>query len=271
MLNDNQLPPDPEKLLPDFLIIGAMKCGTHVLYYELLTKHPCIAGATKKEIHFFDVNYNKGISWYKSHFTALEEKNNFKEKNSENLIAGEASPYYIFHPHAARRISESIPKVKLIAILRNPVDRAYSHYHHAVRHKVENLTFEEAIKIEPERISNEKEKMKDENYNSEDVRKHSYLARGIYVDQLEEWLKYFPREQILILRTEDLKAHQDKVLQQAFDFLGVSNYKIPLIQDSKGNKYPDMKPGMRKYLIEYFKPHNERLAKLWKRDFDWDM
>jgi len=262
----------PKVLLPDFIIIGAMKSGTGALFNKFLAKHPCITTSTKKETHFFAENFNKGISWYLSHFPTLEEKNIVNIKNSENLITGEATPYYIFHPHAARRISDTIPKVKLIAILRNPVDRAYSHFHHATRRKVEHITFEEAIKIEPERISNEKEKMKkDENYNSDDFRKYSYLARGIYVDQIKEWMKYFPREQILILRTEDLRSHQDKTLQQAFEFLGVSNYKIPLTPPRLRKRYPEMRSTTRKYLIEYFKPHNERLAKFLNRDFDWDV
>ena len=142
-----------KRSLPDFIIIGAMKSGTSILYNKFLSQHPCIQRATKKEIHFFDNKYSKGILWYKSHFPTLKEKNNFKVKNSQNMLIGEASPFYIFYPHTARRVYEVLPKVKLIAILRNPVDRAYSHYHHIVRNNKENLSFEAAIESEPKRIS----------------------------------------------------------------------------------------------------------------------
>ena len=130
--------------LPNFLIIGAQRCGTTTLYNQLVS-HPDISPATTKELHYFDINFSKGIQWYKEQF------------NDERII-GEASPYYIFHPLCPKRIFDIIPEVKIIVLLRNPVERAYSHYWHEIRLGKENLSFEDAISEESSRIKNESKK-----------------------------------------------------------------------------------------------------------------
>jgi len=133
-------------MLPDFIIIGVQRGGTTSLY-KYMTKHPKIIPALKKEIHFFDNKFGKGLSWYESQFM----QNPFfcllkRKRKSEDTITGEASPYYIYHPHVPKRISKILPNVKLIAILRNPIERAFSHYNHEVRLGAEKLSFEDALK-----------------------------------------------------------------------------------------------------------------------------
>jgi len=168
--------------LIDFLIIGAQRCGTTSLY-SYMVLHPQISSAKNKEVHYFDIFFYKGLDWYLSQFPSLSS-------NNKNLITGESSPYYIFHPLAAKRIFKIIPKVKLIVLLRNPVERAYSHYHHIVKLGHESLTIEEAIKSEKERLDGETEKILSGEF-SFNHQHYSYLARGIYVDQLIQYFELF--------------------------------------------------------------------------------
>ena len=138
--------------LPDFFIIGAKKCGTTFLYH-LLGQHPHVEAAKKKEIHYFDHHFSKGNDWYRSHFPPPTWK------EGRRSITGESSPYYLFHPHAARRMAGVVPRARLIVLLRNPVDRAYSHYHQEAGRGHEPLTFEEAIEAEEARLRGERDRM----------------------------------------------------------------------------------------------------------------
>ncbi|MEJ2557594.1 MAG: sulfotransferase domain-containing protein, partial [Anaerolineae bacterium] len=122
------------RVLPDFLIIGAQKCGTDSLF-RYLGGHPCIKLASSKEAHYFDLKFDKGINWYRSHFPLIPYKYSVKRLRKQDLITGEATPYYLFHPHAPGRAAAIVPHVKLIVLLRNPADRAYSHYNHEVKYK----------------------------------------------------------------------------------------------------------------------------------------
>ena len=256
---------------PDFVIIGAQKCGTTSLHY-FVAMHPNIVPASKKEIHYFSVRYKLGEQWYRSHFPTNLSRRYFYKKMKQKLLSGEASPTYIFYPTVPDRMKKILPDVKLIVILRNPVDRAYSQYHHNIRHNNETLSFEKAIKLEEERCTGEKELLiRELDFVPVHYRHHSYLARGIYADQLENWFKHYRKRQFLILTTEDLRKNSQQTLDQIFDFLGLSPFKIENLTDRNvGNYKGKMNEDTRKFLIEYFKPHNERLSKLLQRSFDWD-
>lgn len=259
----------PLRLMPDFLIIGAQRCGTTSLY-RYLSKHAYVTPALRKEIHFFDINYRKGMAWYRAHFPSLWTKIVRKSRKS-CFITGEASPYYIFHPHAPKRIARVIPSVKLIVLLRNPVDRAYSHYHHALRQGNETLSFEDAIGNEEERLCREMEKMlEDENYYSFNHQKYSYLSRGIYSEQIETWLTLFPREQILIEKSEDLYTNPQMILNRVLDFLSLPAWEMD--EDIKYNtgSYGPIDPNTRERLIDFYRQHNARLYQLLGIEFDWD-
>jgi hypothetical protein len=194
----------------------------------------------------------------------------------QNFITGEASPYYLFHPHAPKRIARTLPRVKLIVLLRNPVNRAYSHYYHEVAGGHEKIaTFEEAIAREEERIAKESELLvKNENYISYNHRHFSYLARGIYVDQLKAWMDLFPKEQFLILKSEDFYTDPGAVLKQVLDFVNVPSLSLKAQKEEyeqlNTTRPPRMNPATRKRLIEYFEPHNSRLYKYLGVDFGWD-
>jgi hypothetical protein len=256
-------------MVPDFIIIGAQRCGTTSLYNNL-AKHMGIAPAFKKEVHFFDVNFGKGVDWYRSHFPSYLYKYAKKVRN-RNFVTGEASPYYIFHPHVPKRIAELVPQVKLIAILRNPVDRAYSHYHHQVRKGFERLDFEAAVARENERLFAETLKMQeDEAYFGFNHRHFSYLSRGIYVDQLKTWAKFFSKEQMLILKSEDFYTDTPRVMRQVLEFLELPFKQLASYGKYNVLPYSKMDSSVRRQLADYFEPHNQELYAYLGVHFGWE-
>ena len=257
--------------LPDFIIIGAQKSGTTSLY-DFVVKHPAIAPAAKKEVQYFSVQYARGELWYRSNFPTNLSRYNFYKRTNQRLHSGEASPLYLFYPVVPGRMKETLPDVKLIVILRNPVDRAYSHYHHSLRKNMEPImSFEKAVELEEERCTGEREQLiQDLSFIPKHYRTHSYLARGVYADQLENWFRHYDRKRFLILTTETFYENPQRTLDQVFDFLGVSPFQVGNLRNLNVGNYKKMNEDTRKFLIEYFKPHNERLSKLLQRSFDWD-
>ena len=166
-----------------------------------------------------------------------------------------------------------LPDVKLIVILRNPVDRAYSDYHHSIRHENDTLSFEKAIELEEERCAEERErvfKYPDSSSPPVNYYAYSYLAKGLYADQLERWFKHYDRRQFLILATEDFRKNPQQILDQIFNFLGLPSFKMENLRNHNVGNYKEMNTDTRKFLIEYFRPHNEKLYRLLQRRFDWD-
>lgn len=259
----------PARVTPDFIIIGGQRCGSTSLYRNL-TLHPCVVPVPKKEVHYFDIKYTRSINWYRSYFPAKSYMAYKRWLRKQNCITGEASPYYIFHPAVPKRIVETTPDVKLIAILRNPVDRAYSHYHHEVRRGRETLSFEEAIEREAERLEGEEDKLlNDLHYYSFNHHHYSYLSRGIYVEQLKRWMQFFPSQQMMIIKSEDFFHNPPKILKQIFHFLELPDW-IPEEQEKYNvATYPEMDPSTRKHLLKYFEPHNKSLYELLGVTFDW--
>ena len=256
------------RILPDFLIIGGAKCGTTSLY-NFMIRHPDIYPAIWKEIFFFDRYYPRGINWYRANFPSKFHRFS-KKLRKKNFLTGEATPTYIHHPIAAKRVFETTPKIKLIILLRNPIERAYSHYQMEVSLGYENKSFEEAINLENERLSGEKEKMlTDENYFSYKRQIFSYLSSGIYDDQLKIWMNQFPKEQFLIIKTEDLSNKPQEILNQVFKFLNLDQFDISKFKKYNLGKYSEMDLHIRKKLENYFKPRNEDLYKFLGRDFKW--
>lgn len=248
--------------LPDFLIIGASKSGTTSLYDQLV-EHPQIEPAAVKEVHFFDDRFDRGIEWYRSQFPLANSRSHSR--------TGEASPYYLFHPHAPRRIRRALPDVKLIALLRNPIERAYSHYQHEVRVKRESLSFEEALAREPERLNGELERMlEDEGYNSFNYRRYSYLARGRYADQIAVWRQLFPEAQLMVIKSEDFFADPGPTYQQVLQFLQLPSWRPRYFSKRNANSYSPISDDIRRTLARHFAPHNERLYSLIGKGFGWD-
>ncbi|HDZ18364.1 hypothetical protein LCGC14_0877340 [marine sediment metagenome] len=259
------------RTLPDFLIIGASRCGTTSLY-NYLVKHPNIKSARVKEVHFFDLNYFKGVDWYKSFFPTKFYKFIMTRLSHRDFLTGEASPSYITHPHAAKRVYSNFPKIKIIILLRNPIDRAYSQYHHILKGGREKISFDKAIVKENDRINGELDKMiKNEFYKSPYYPAFAYLTRGLYINQIKPWLNYFPEEQILIVKSENLFQYPKGTLKEIFKFLNLPNWvKIKFIRYHSEANSRGMDLETRNYLIEYFKPYNQQLSEYLDSKFDWD-
>jgi hypothetical protein len=207
----------PLRRSPDFLIIGAKRGGTTSMF-NYIAGHPRVAPLFPgrqhiKGVHYFDTGFERGPAWYRSHFPMT---------GRGRSVVGEGSPYYLGHPHAARRAVAAVPNAKLIVLLRHPVDRAYSHYLERVRNRAEDLSFEEALDREPERLAGEIERMRaDASYVSWEHEHHGYVAQSRYDELLPAWLDRFDRDRFLILRSEDLYRDPAGVCEAAFRFLGL--------------------------------------------------
>ena len=261
----------PARPLPDFIIIGGQKCGTTSLY-NYLAEHPSVVPARNKETRFFHTRrYERGALLYRATFPTRADLRRAATGDGR-LVTGEATPGYLFFPQVPGRVRKTVPQAKLIALLRNPVDRAYSHYHHKVRIGKEAIPFEEAIDREEERLAGEVERaLEDPRYYSYNLDQYSYLRRGIYVDQLKAWRSFFPEEQLLILRSEDLYEDAPAVVGRTLEFLGLPAMSTEGYAKYNAGGYAEqMDPALRERLVEYFRPHNQRLYEYLGRDFGWD-
>lgn len=255
--------------LPDFLIIGTQKGGTSSLYHYL-SQHPQVMPAYSKEIHYFDTQYRRGERWYRSSFPHRLERSLREKAIGSRTVTGEATPYYLYHPHAPRRIANDIPGVKLIVLLRNPTYRALSQYHHTSRRDYETLSFAEAIEAEPDRLHDPQVRMQeDEFYNSDAHRVFSYVSRGIYVDQLRRYTKLFPREQILILQSERFFAAPQETIGLILSFLDLEPWSLPDATPVRRAGYSRERSEVHDKLDRIFRPHNQRLYDFLGEEFDW--
>lgn len=272
-------------MLPSFLITGAQRSGTTSLF-QVLRRHPQIYMPDVKEVNFFfhDNHYRRGAEHYQSFFA---------DAPKDAKAVGEASPGYICKPGTAQRIHGLLPQAKLICVLRNPVDRAYSQYWDNRRFLAEHLSFEQAIEVAltPEYRHGER----------------GYFSRGAYINYIEEYLELFGREQMLVLVFDDMKQYPEAVFSRCFNFLGVDHaFRCPqmhrpsnssMVWDNplhsfflknnryqkfvprhwikllcKGElikrKYPPMDPATRSRLVEFYRPFNRRLEDFLGRNLD---
>jgi hypothetical protein len=254
--------------LPDFLVIGAQKAGTTALYAYLL-RHPAIIGPSWKEVSFFDRHYPRGEAWYRGHFPNMLRRRAVERRTGVAPRAGEASPSYVFHPYAPARVAQLVPGVRLIVLVRNPVDRALSHYHHEVALGRESLSFEAAIECEDERMSGELERMRDPSYFSHAWWNYTYLARGRYAEQLERWLAVFPRERLHVVPSEDLLERPADTYARVLQFIGAPPHELDAFPRIFEREYAPMEPATRRRLAERFAEPNRRLYELLGRDLGW--
>src|ERR1700761_3379985 len=203
------------------MIIGAPKCGTTSLF-EYLCGHPDVARPTRKEIHYFDENYARGLTWYRAHFPVA----------AKPQITGEATTAYLFAKDAPARAAALVPDAKIIAVLRDPVRRVISHYWHnhrlgRVRGDFESY-FREALSPNAERETNQARQFI--NYP---------VQWGFYKEQIERWFEHFPREQFLFLRFEDLASDGAAQTRRVFDFLSLPTVAIDAVKVfNAGPSYP---------------------------------
>ena len=259
-------------VLPDYMIIGFAKCGTTSLH-EYLIQHPLIYPPLGKEIDYFDRLYSRGINWYRAKFPLKTQKFFVKNILKKEFVTGEATPRYLEHPNALMRIKKILPNEKFIVLVRNPIDRAFSHYNMNLRNGYEYRSFEDAIKHEEERISGRYEKMnKNTNYYSWDYDLFAYREHGVYIKKLKKWLEVFPREQFLIIQSEEFLEKPHTVYHKTLNFLNLPKWEPVGYQFFKKREYKEKKidPEFRKNLQNYFEPYNEELYKLLDENFRWD-
>jgi len=261
----------PFHLSPDFIIFGISRSGTTSLF-QYLSKHPNIEPCAIKEPHYFDQYYDRGINWYRMNFP-LKWQNLISTKiKNQKLVTGEATGAYLLNPHAPKRIYDLNPKIKLILLLRNPIDRAFSHYQRKLNNGTEKLSFEEAIEKENSRIAGELEKMEqNEKYYSDNFHTNSYLATGLCASRLKRWLEYFPLDQISIIENEDFLQNPQKIYDETLNFLGLPHHKLSNTKKfSKQKSSIQINPKTREKLVEYCKPFNEELFSIIGKRFDWE-
>jgi hypothetical protein len=258
------------RVLPDYLVIGEARCGT-TSFYKWLIQHPAVGPVLTKEVQYFSDEFDRGPLWYRGHFPTIAYAKVVRHRQGTPMVTGEASPYYLFHPLARDRIIETLPEVKLIVILRDPVRRAYSLWQQQTDLGVEPLSFEDAIDAERGRLEGERERMlADPSYFSRNLKHYSYLARGHYADSLERWFERVPRERFLIVRAEDMFADPDRTMHAAYRFLGLSprhDEAHPLLNAGSSGS---IDPRTAARLREIYAEPNRRLGSLLGRDMGWD-
>lgn len=259
---------DRDRCLPDFYIIGTMKSGTTALFMHL-EPHPDIVPARRKEIQFYSTNRDLGQRFYRSYFphpSDLAKRDNAHGRQ----ITGEATPDYAFHPAAAAHCAQLTPDARLIMLMRNPVERAFSHWKQGRRFGFETEDFETALALEDARLKGEAEKLvADPRYYSYRHQLYSYKHRGYYAEQLRPWLEHFPREQFLFVQAEEMFGNGLGVYRRVTDFLGIA----PWQPEEFAVKFPgmsgEMDPETRAALAAHFEPHNRALYDLIGEDYGW--
>lgn len=259
---------------PDFIIIGAKRGGTTSLYNYLL-EHPSMQQLFPgrqhiKGIHYYDSNYPRGLRWYRSHFPLKAGERHIARPALHPAIAGEASPYYLFHPLAAERLARDFPDIRIIVNLRDPVERAYSHYKEQCFHGRETLSFEAALDAEDERLRGEAERIVAEpGYCSTAHEHQSYLAQSRYADMLPRWFSLFPRHQFHITPSENFYADPDRHVNEIWRFLGLAPRKLLSRKRHNHQSAPDLRPETRERLQHTMADHNRALEELLARALPW--
>lgn len=258
--------------LPDFLIIGAQRCGTSSLY-KYLSQHPAVAPAIRKETEFFSRYYSNGETWYRAHFPSSLVRRLQAPTGTRRVLTFEATPDYLLHPKAAERALDLLPEAHVIVMLRNPVERAFSHYKHMVRLGHEHLSFEDALDAEEHRLSGERERLADDvSYTGRALFRYSYFTRGVYVDQLRAWSSRYPARQLLVLRSEDFYAEPGLTYSEVLRFLGLQSWGLDhypnVTMAESGSSH--LSPTTRTALERRFEPHNRRLSEHLGADLGWD-
>lgn len=265
----NRLMP-AERASPDFLIVGAQKAGTSSLFKYLIRSGSYIRPLLK-DIYFFDNNYHKGRDWYLSFYPTRAALSAQEQERGGPVRTGEGATYYLLHPLAPQRVRECFPDIKLIVLLRDPVERAFSHFFHNKRNGSEPArTPEEAFRLEAGRLGGEEERLRaDPAYRSEAFQNWSYLARGRYAEQLERWFAVFPREQILIRCSEDFYDDTDRVFREVCRFLEIQEHSLPRYpaEGAGGNRHDNAQA--RHFARAHFREPNERLFQLLGTRFAW--
>ena len=249
----------PARMLPTCVIIGAMKAGTSSLHHYLV-QHPDVGPPARKEVHFFDSARHRSTLRYRSFFPLC----------GRYPHAVESSPYYLFHPAVPARVRKLLPEAKLVVLLRDPVMRTYSHYNHVRTRGREDLSFAEALAAEPSRLRGEHERLlRDPTALSHPHRAYSYVERSVYTPQIARWYEHFPREQLLILQSEDLFEDPGAVLARTQAWLGLRPHVPDDLRPMNTRSYDAIDESVAAGLRERFAEDHATLEQLTGLSFRW--
>lgn len=258
------------RVLPDFVIVGAQKAGTTSLF-AYLAQHPRIAEPTSKEVHYFDYNYHRGQNWYRGHFPRAEEMARLAGEQDGAMLTFEASPYYMYHPLAIERMAADLPAPKAVAMLRDPIARAYSHYWHEHNKGQDDLSLEEAIAQEPRRLQGEEERIREQpDYRSYAHQHFSYIGRSRYAPQVERLYRVLGRENVCLVKSEAFFADPATETERVFGFLGLPRADGIDYAPRNVGAYDDEIPvETRRHLRDLFDADYRRLREIAGPEFDW--
>ncbi|MEQ4716680.1 sulfotransferase [Nonomuraea sp. B19D2] len=252
------------RVLPSFLIAGAQRSGTTSLY-RALAQHPLLLKPVlHKGVHYFDVGYWRGLPWYQGHFPLRMSAGLVEHRYGSRALAFESSPYYLFHPLAGERIAADLPGVRLIVLVRDPVERACSaHAHELARGFETESHFESAVELEPARLAGAEELLRGSPFALHHSHQHhAYLARGRYADQLDRLETLVGRERILVLDSHRFFAEPETVYDQVLEFLGVPHLGYPVFERHNGRPSPQPVPReLGRTLRDHFEPYDARLVR----------
>jgi hypothetical protein len=252
-------------MLPDFVIVGAQRAGTTSLY-KYLAEHPDVGRVRLgKGVHYFDTSADKSMGWYRSHFPLDAKKIPFKSRPTH---VGEGCPYYMFHPYSPARINAALPDVKVIAILRDPVERAHSQWVHETARGYETLTFEQAVKLESQRLEGQAETLGDPAAKSFSHQHHSYVSRGQYADQVQRLWDVFGQDRVLLIPSPELFGDPATTYGTTLSFLGLAPHEASY-EVHNARSYSKLEPSLESWLSERFGESNERLVEMLGPRFDF--
>lgn len=258
------------RMVPSFIVIGGQRCGTTSLF-KSLSEHPQVMRPpVEKGTDYFTLYYYRGLDWYRGHFP-LGVSGRLQRAGRSPAVAFEACTYYMFHPLALERLSQDLPSVKLVAMLRDPVERAFSAYKHELARGFETEPdFERALDLEDTRLAGEVARIgADNRLESFAHRHHAYQRRGCYVEQLERAFTWFSREQIHVLDSETFFADPASEYAKVVDFLGLDPHKPQEFVQHNARPSRPMPQGARDRLREYYEPYDRRLEQLLNRRAAW--
>lgn len=257
------------RVLPTMLIVGGQRCGTTTLFKALL-EHPGFVGPNlRKGVHYFDLKAERPLDWYRSHFPTRSSIERIEQRQGHRVVVGESSPYYMWHPLGPERIASALPEVRVIALLRDPVDRAYSAHAHELARGFETEPFERALELEDERLAGEEERLRSGAVARSLAHQHlAYVRRGQYIDQLERLEAALGRERMLVVDSVALWSAPEERWPEVTRFLGLPDHPVSIERHNARARSP-MDDALRKRLEEHYDPYDERLTEWWGRSPSW--
>jgi hypothetical protein len=256
-------------MLPSVVVVGAQRCGTTTLY-RLLRDHPqVVRPAFRKGIGYFDLEFERGERWYRGHFP-VERVAAVRTVRHGPPVTFEISGYYLFHPLAAERMAASLPGVRVVAMVRDPCERAYSAYRHEYARGFEHETFEDALDLEPQRLAGEVERMvADPTYRSHSHRHHAYVGRSQYAPQLQRMAAAVGRDRVLTLDADRFFADPGREFAHLVDWLGLTPWTPSDVGVFNARPGKPMSPALRRRLMTSFEESDSQMHEFLGREPSW--